>query len=159
MVSNLLPNSLSPFCKILFFETVAATEYHLLTHGKVKLFNAIIISALMHYVSENKKGCETIVFSFICAYNVQVHRTIKLSSFSLASTRLAPGRINIVRTMPLEIGHIDSPVTYRLRLIHRATLLGKMADTNSEKGRPDIRRTTIDMSGLNLASQRALRSR
>lgn len=72
------------------------------------------------------------MFPLTYAYNVEVHSTKKLFSFILSTTRLPHGSIAIARPMPPDVSEIDPRHAYRLRLIHRAFLLRKIAITNSK---------------------------
>lgn len=68
------------------------------------------------------------------AKNVQVHQTPKLAELSLLITPLKPSPTTIALQMPPDISDIDSSLAYKLRLIHRAALKRKIADTNWKKG-------------------------
>lgn len=72
------------------------------------------------------------VFPLTYGYNVQIYQTKKLLSFSLATTLLPPGPIDITRPISPEVREVDSPLAYRLRFIHRAALLKHMTEKNSK---------------------------
>lgn len=81
---------------------IATTEYHPQTYGQEEHFNATLMSQLRHYVSEHETDRATYLLPSMYAYNVQLHRPIKVPLFTLVLTRLpsgpatlSPGRINL----------------------------------------------------------------
>lgn len=73
------------------------------------------------------------MFPLAYACKVQVQRTTKLPPFRLAITRLPLGPTALALLVLPDVSEIDAPIANRQRLIHRAALLNKMADSNSKK--------------------------
>lgn len=82
---------------------------------------------------EQQNGSYAFVIPLTYANNVQVHQTTKLLTFSLEIFGLPPRPAAIAHLMPPDVSKIDSPLAYRLILIHRAALLKKTGNTNFKK--------------------------
>lgn len=103
--------------------SVATTEYHLQTNEQIERFNATRMSRLGHYLAEHERDWDISVFLLTYPYSLQVPRTTKLPPSSLVITILLPGPTAIARLMRPDVNEIDSPLAYRLRLIHHSPLL------------------------------------
>lgn len=90
-------------------------------------------SRLRHYVAEHQKHWDKFEFCLTYVYNVQVHRTTKLRSFSPMILPLRIGATATARPTPSDVSKIDIPLTYSPLLINRATLLKKMDEEDDKK--------------------------
>lgn len=120
-------------CKKVGVKTVATIKCHQQACGQVDRFNVTMMSRLSYYAAKHQKNWDTFLFPLKYVYNVQVHRTTKMLPISLSISRLPPKPILTARPMPPEVDDIDSPIAYRLCLMHRAVFLKKMTDVDSKK--------------------------
>lgn len=98
----------------------------------MELFNSTLISRLGHYASEHQTNWDTYVLPLSYFHNVQVHRPIKESPFSLALTRTRPRHVTVAPKCASVANDEDMPslMYTSLKLVKRATELRKDAHKN-----------------------------
>lgn len=67
-------------CSTLGDNNISTTEYHLQTKCQVERFNSTLMTRLRHYVFEDQTDEDTYLLPLTYAYNIQVDRSIRVSS-------------------------------------------------------------------------------
>lgn len=73
------------------------------------------------------------MLSIMYAHGVQTLKTTRLFPFSMSMNWLLRGHNDIASLMPPIPIEIDSYLAYRLRIIHKVSILKHIVDQNSEK--------------------------
>lgn len=71
--------------------TITTTEYHPQTNSQAERSNSTISPRLRYYLSENQIDRDIHLLPLMYTYYIHVHRSFKVSQFSLVFTRIPPG--------------------------------------------------------------------
>lgn len=93
------------------------------------------------------------VSSLAYVYNVQVQQITNLPHFGFSRTRYPAKTVRLALPVLPAVGRSNSALAYRLHIIHRATILGKMQSRTTRRRRHGTQRTMIRTSDLGYALQ------
>lgn len=112
-------------CTTLGVNNLATAEYHPQTDSQEERFNSALISTTRHRAAKQQSDWDTFFLPLIYTYNVQVHKLINITPFSLALTQ-TPSGPSIVATTLTSFStedNVRSAVWERLQLNQRTALL------------------------------------
>lgn len=109
-------------CSPIGVNNITPTEYQSQTNGQAESFISTVIFRLHQYVSGHLTDWNTYLLLLMYSYNIQVHMSIKASSFSLALTRILPELATVVPKQVRLVSDDDiaSPMSARLGLFRLA---------------------------------------
>lgn len=130
---------------------IATTEYQQQTNHQAKCFNSTLILRLRQYVSGHQMDWETYLLPLTYTYNVKVHRSMKISPFSLALRRAPPrdqppfpqDHSTCPRTKYWPHLCMESPA-----LLSSLQIFARNPATICNRRKGDTRKTTSDRSAL-----------
>lgn len=110
-------------CSTLGLNNITTIEYHSQTNGQVECISFTLILQQRHFVFEHQTDWDLYLLPLIYVYNIQVHRSIKKSPFSLTLTQatLGPTTVAPRRTNIATDDDMASTMFARMELIKSAT--------------------------------------
>lgn len=111
-------------------KSITTTECYTQTNGQAERFNTTPGLRLRYDVSDHQTDWNTYLLRLKYVYNVQIHRSVEVSPFSLALTRTPPGPATVAprRTILATDNDMASPIYATPELIKRATDFRQKAD-------------------------------
>ena len=114
---------------------LTTTAYHPATNGQTERYNKTIVSRLRHYVNENQADWDDYLQPLTYAYNLQVHRSTRVSPFALTLSRVPPGpaSVGMATSLPQDATTSLPAARLRMRLIRQLSTLQKRTATILQK--------------------------
>lgn len=134
-----------------YFRIEALTsEYHCQCNGQAERLNRTLVPVLRHYVAEHQEDLDSFVYPLTYTYNVQIHRSAKLSPFYLVLGRSPLGPASLRPSWHCsDEKKTETTLFARIRLIHRASMLQRLVDFNVKKLNYNINKTSTIKFYLN----------